>query len=207
MKLAVALRVSATAGIDMELVGRSGAARLRDGVVRRGLWHRCGVAGRLGLGADDAIKAGTSILQMPARTPACAAMTAMTLQALCGNRFLCGIGPSGPQVVEGWHGVPFGKPLARTREYIAIIRLILERKAPLEFAGEHYQSRTTGRARPASASRSAASSTATRASKSTPRRSPPPDCGQPAKSPTGPCRFSCRPSRPRRSSARCARHR
>jgi F420-dependent oxidoreductase-like protein len=66
-------------------------------------------------------------------------MTAMTLQALSGNRFLCGIGPSGPQVVEGWHGVPFGKPLARTREYIAIIRRILEREAPLEHHGEHYQ--------------------------------------------------------------------
>jgi F420-dependent oxidoreductase-like protein len=85
------------------------------------------------------IKAGAGILQIPARTPACAAMTAMTLQALSGNRFLCGVGPSGPQVVEGWHGVPFGKPLARTREYIAIIRQILERKAPLEFHGEHYQ--------------------------------------------------------------------
>ena len=90
------------------------------------------------------IKAGTSIMQMPARTPACAAMTAMTLQALSGNRFLCGIGPSGPQVVEGWHGVPFGKPLLRTREYIAIIRQILERKAPLEFHGEHYQIPYTG---------------------------------------------------------------
>ena len=90
------------------------------------------------------IKAGTSIMQMPARTPACAAMTAMTLQALSGNRFLCGIGPSGPQVVEGWHGVPFGKPLLRTREYIAIIRRILERKAPLEFHGEHYQIPYTG---------------------------------------------------------------
>jgi F420-dependent oxidoreductase-like protein len=66
-------------------------------------------------------------------------MTAMTLQALSHNRFLCGIGPSGPQVIEGWHGVPYGKPLARTREYIAIIRQILERKAPLEFTGEHYQ--------------------------------------------------------------------
>jgi len=61
------------------------------------------------------------------------------LQAMSGNRFLCGIGPSGPQVVEGWHGVPFGKPLLRTREYIAIIRRILERGAPLEFHGEHYQ--------------------------------------------------------------------
>jgi F420-dependent oxidoreductase-like protein len=71
-------------------------------------------------------------------------MTAMTLQALSGNRFLCGIGPSGPQVVEGWHGVPFGKPLLRTREYIAIIRRILERKAPLEFHGEHYEIPYTG---------------------------------------------------------------
>ena len=85
------------------------------------------------------IKAGTGIMQMPARTPACAAMTAMTLQALSGNRFLCGIGPSGPQVIEGWHGMPFGKPLARTREYVAVIRQILERKAPLEHQGEHYR--------------------------------------------------------------------
>ena len=85
------------------------------------------------------IKAGTGIMQMPARTPACAAMTAMTLQALSGNRFLCGVGPSGPQVVEGWHGVPMGKPLARTREYIAIIREIVAREQPLEHDGEHYQ--------------------------------------------------------------------
>ena len=83
-------------------------------------------------------------MQMPARTPACAAMTAMTLQALSGNRFLCGIGPSGPQVVEGWHGVAFGKPLRRTREYIAVIRQVLDRKAPLEFQGEHYQIPYTG---------------------------------------------------------------
>jgi F420-dependent oxidoreductase-like protein len=96
------------------------------------------------LAQTKTIKAGTSIMQMPARTPACAAMTAMTLQAMSGNRFLCGIGPSGPQVVEGWHGVPFGKPLLRTREYIAIIRKILERTAPLEFHGEHYQIPYTG---------------------------------------------------------------
>src|SRR6266576_4294222 len=91
------------------------------------------------LARTERIKAGTSILQMPARTPACAAMTAMTLQALSGGRFLCGIGPSGPQVVEGWHGVPFGKPVGRTREYVAIIRQVLERNAPLEHQGEHYQ--------------------------------------------------------------------
>lgn len=85
------------------------------------------------------IKAGTGIMQIPARTPACAAMTAMTLQALSGNRFLCGVGPSGPQVIEGWHGVPFGKPLPRIREYIAIIRKILAREAALAWTSEHYQ--------------------------------------------------------------------
>src|ERR1700761_8637309 len=84
------------------------------------------------------IKAGTGIMQMPARTPECAAMTVLSLQALSGNRFLCGVGPSGPQVVEGWHGVPFGRPQARTREYVAIIRQIMERAAPLEFHGECY---------------------------------------------------------------------
>jgi F420-dependent oxidoreductase-like protein len=96
------------------------------------------------LARTSRIKAGTSIMQMPARTPACAAMTAMTLQAISGNRFLCGIGPSGPQVVEGWHGVPFGKPLMRTREYAAIIRQIVERKAPLEHHGGHYDIPFTG---------------------------------------------------------------
>ncbi|WP_135468068.1 LLM class F420-dependent oxidoreductase [Crenalkalicoccus roseus] len=85
------------------------------------------------------IKGGTGIMQIPARTPACAAMTAMTLQALSGNRFLCGVGPSGPQVVEGWHGVPYGNGLGRTREYIEIIRRIIAREAPLEHQGEHYQ--------------------------------------------------------------------
>ena len=65
------------------------------------------------------IKLGTAIMQMPARTPAMTAMTAMTLDALSGGRFILGLGPSGPQVVEGWHGVAYGKPLTRTREYIA----------------------------------------------------------------------------------------
>jgi F420-dependent oxidoreductase-like protein len=85
------------------------------------------------------IKGGTGILQMSARTPTCAAMTAMSLQALSGGRFLCGIGPSGPQVIEGWHGAPFGKPLTRTREYVSIIRQVFARKGPLEHHGEHYQ--------------------------------------------------------------------
>jgi F420-dependent oxidoreductase-like protein len=84
------------------------------------------------------IKGGTGIMQMPARTPACAAMTVLSLQALSGNRFICGVGPSGPQVIEGWHGVPFGKPMQRTKEYIAIIKQILAREKPLEFHGEQY---------------------------------------------------------------------
>lgn len=85
------------------------------------------------------IRLGTAIMQMPARTPAMAAMTAMTLDAMSGGRFILGVGPSGPQVVEGWHGVAYGKPLARYREYITIIRKILTRKEPLEFQGTEYQ--------------------------------------------------------------------
>ncbi len=85
------------------------------------------------------IKAGTGIMQIPGRTPACAAMTAMTLQAMSNNRFLLGVGPSGPQVIEGWHGVPYGKPLARTKEYIEVIRKILDRTGNLEHSSEHYQ--------------------------------------------------------------------
>ena len=91
------------------------------------------------LARTSRIKGGTGIMQMPARTPACAAMTALSLQALSGGRFLCGIGPSGPQVIEGWHGERFGKPLGRTREYITIIRKIFARDAPLVHAGEHYR--------------------------------------------------------------------
>jgi F420-dependent oxidoreductase-like protein len=85
------------------------------------------------------IRLGTAIMQMPARTPAMTAMTAMTLDALSGGRFVLGLGPSGPQVVEGWHGVAYGKPLTRTREYIRIIRQILAREAPVEFTGQVYQ--------------------------------------------------------------------
>ncbi len=85
------------------------------------------------------IRLGTAIMQMPARTPAATAMTAMTLDALSGGRFILGIGPSGPQVVEGWHGVAYGKPLQRTREYIEIVRKILAREVPLEHRGKEYQ--------------------------------------------------------------------
>lgn len=85
------------------------------------------------------IKLGTGIMQMPARSPAMTAMTAMTLDQLSGGRVLLGLGLSGPQVVEGWHGRAYGKPLAKTREYVSIVRQILEREAPLAHQGEHYQ--------------------------------------------------------------------
>lgn len=85
------------------------------------------------------IKLGAAIMQMPARTPAMTAMTAMTLDALSGGRFVIGLGPSGPQVAEGWHGVAYGKPLPRTREYVSIVRKILAREAPLQHQGEYYQ--------------------------------------------------------------------
>ena len=96
------------------------------------------------LAQTSRIKVGTAIMQMPARTPTCAAMSAMTLDAMSGGRFLLGLGPSGPGVVEGWYGVPYGKPLTRTREYIDIIRQVLERKQPLSHSGEHYQIPYTG---------------------------------------------------------------
>ncbi len=90
------------------------------------------------------MKVGTAIMQMPARTPAMTAMTAMTLDHLSGGRFILGLGPSGPQVAEGWHGVPYGKPLTRTREYIQILRQIFAREKPLEFHGTMYDIPVSG---------------------------------------------------------------
>jgi F420-dependent oxidoreductase-like protein len=86
----------------------------------------------------ERIKVGTAIMQIPARTPANAAMTAATLDLLTGGRFLMGLGASGPQVVEGWHGVLYGKLLRREREYIEIVRMVLKREKPLEYHGEYY---------------------------------------------------------------------
>ena len=91
------------------------------------------------LAQTEKINVGTAIMQMPGRTPAMTAMTAMTLYSLSGGRFILGLGPSGPQVIEGWHGVAYGRPLTRTKEYISIIRTILERKEKLEHDGFHYQ--------------------------------------------------------------------
>jgi len=85
------------------------------------------------------IKLGTSIAQLSARTPAATAMAAMTLDHLSGGRFILGIGASGPQVVEGWYGQPYPRPLERTREYVQILRKIFARDQPVQFEGRHYQ--------------------------------------------------------------------
>jgi F420-dependent oxidoreductase-like protein len=85
------------------------------------------------------IRLGTAICQISARTPAATAMAAITLDHLSGGRFVLGLGASGPQVAEGWYGDDYRKPLARTREYIEIIRRILAREAPIDFQGEHYR--------------------------------------------------------------------
>ncbi len=84
------------------------------------------------------IRLGTAIAQMPARTPGATAMTALTLQELSGGRLILGLGTSGPQVVEGWHGMPFRKPLAATRDYVAILRQALAADKKVEYQGEMY---------------------------------------------------------------------
>jgi F420-dependent oxidoreductase-like protein len=86
----------------------------------------------------ETINLGAAIMQVPARPPAAAAMAGATIDKLSGGRFLFGFGPSGPQVSEGWYGVPYAKPWGRTREYIEVVREIVARQGPLEHDGAHY---------------------------------------------------------------------
>src|SRR5215207_2614328 len=86
----------------------------------------------------EKINLGAAIMQVPARPPAAAAMAGATIDKLSGGRFLFGFGPSGPQVSEGWYGVPYAKPWGRTREYIEVVREIIARAGPVEHEGEHY---------------------------------------------------------------------
>ena len=86
----------------------------------------------------EKINLGAAILQVPARPPAAAAMAGATIDKLSGGRFLFGFGPSGPQVSEGWYGVPYAKPWGRTREYIEVVREIIAREGPVNHQGEHY---------------------------------------------------------------------
>jgi F420-dependent oxidoreductase-like protein len=87
----------------------------------------------------ETIQLGGAIMQVPARAPAAAAMAGCTIDALSGGRFIFGFGPSGPQVSEGWYGVPYAKPWGRTREYVEIVRKVVAREGPVEHQGEHYQ--------------------------------------------------------------------
>ena len=91
------------------------------------------------LARTSLINVGTAIMQAPARTPTSTAMSAMTLQSLSGGRFILGLGPSGPQVVEGWYGTTYAKPMTRLREYIDIVRQVFAREAPVQYDGYHYQ--------------------------------------------------------------------
>ncbi len=111
-----------------------------DSVWTAEAWGSDAVSPLAWIGAHTSkIRLGTSIMQLPGRSPANAAMTAMTMDALSGGRFILGLGTSGPQVVEGWHGLPFSKTLTWMREYIEIVRRIIEREAPLTYEGEKYQ--------------------------------------------------------------------
>src|SRR2546421_8560846 len=89
--------------------------------------------------STERVRLGTNILQMSARTPTATAMAALTLDHLSGGRFVLGIGASGPQVVEGWYGQPYARPLARTREYVEIVRSIVAREKPVSFEGSQYR--------------------------------------------------------------------
>src|SRR5690625_765011 len=88
--------------------------------------------------ATEHMRLGTAVCQMSARTPVATAMTALTLDHLSGGRMMLGLGASGPQVVEGWYGQPYPRPLERTREYVEIIRRVLARDEPVEFRGRHF---------------------------------------------------------------------
>src|SRR3954467_14723096 len=129
----------AQVSVDIELIRE--AERLGyDSVWTAEAWGADAVTPLAWIGAQTKkIKLGTAIMQLPGRSPANAAMTAMTLDALSGGRFILGLGTSGPQVVEGWHGVPFNKPLTWLREYVTIVQKIFARDEPLVFEGERYQ--------------------------------------------------------------------
>ena len=87
----------------------------------------------------ETIQLGAAILQVPARQPAAAAMAGVTIDGLSGGRFIFGFGPSGPQVSEGWYGVPYEKPWGRTREYVEIVKQVVAREGRLEYEGKHFQ--------------------------------------------------------------------
>ena len=140
MKLAMtAAGMGASISIDVDLI-RHAEDLGYDSVWTAEAWGADAITPLAWIAAQTSrIKLGTGIMQMPARTPAMCAMQAMTVDALSGGRMVVGLGPSGPQVIEGWHGVPYGKPLTRTREYISIMRKVFAREEPLVHQGEEYR--------------------------------------------------------------------
>tara|TARA_B110000503_G_scaffold140694_1_gene232237 strand:- start:3703 stop:4746 length:1044 start_codon:yes stop_codon:yes gene_type:complete len=145
MKLGITpLKFGKSIGVDVDLLLHAEALGF-DSAWSGEAWGSDAVsAAAWMLAKTEKIKVGTSIMQMPARAPSMTAMTALSLDHMSDGRFICGLGPSGPQVVEGWYGVPYGKPMMRTREYVSILRHIFRREAPLEHQGEHYQIPNTG---------------------------------------------------------------
>ncbi|GAA4849347.1 LLM class F420-dependent oxidoreductase [Saccharopolyspora rosea] len=128
-------RPPANAGELVEAAERAGF----DGVFAAESWGSDAFTPLAWWGArTDRVRLGTSVAQLSARSPASCAMHALTLDHLSGGRCVLGLGVSGPQVVEGWYGQPFAKPLARTREYVSIVRQVLAREAPVRNDGPHY---------------------------------------------------------------------
>src|SRR6201993_3657904 len=129
----------AEVSIDIERI-REAEKLGYDSVWTAEAWGSDAVSPLAWIGAQTSkIKLGTAIMQLPGRSPANTAMTAMTLDALSGGRFILGLGTSGPQVVEGWHGVPFDKPMTWMREYVEIVKKIFAREEALTYDGVRYQ--------------------------------------------------------------------
>ena len=140
MKLAIHMSYSgAKLGIDMERV-REAEQLGYDSIWTSEAYGSDAVVPAAWIAAGTSrIHVGTAIMQIAGRSPAMTAMTAMTIDALSNGRFRLGLGVSGPQVVEGWHGESFGKPLKKTREYVDVVRAVLRREKPVEYHGEYYQ--------------------------------------------------------------------
>jgi F420-dependent oxidoreductase-like protein len=133
-----------TSPLELVELARRAEALGYDSAWAAEAWGTDAVTPLAWLGAlTERIELGTAIMQIPARSPANAAMTAATLDLLSGGRFRLGLGTSGPQVVEGWHGQEWGKPLGKTREYVEIVRAALRRER-LEHHGEHYDIPVSG---------------------------------------------------------------
>ena len=124
---------------DLPGIGREAEALGYDSIFTAEAWGSDAFTPLAWLGAHPSkIRLGTSVVQLSARTPTATAMATLTLDHLSQGRMILGLGVSGPQVVEGWYGQPFGKPLARTREYVDIIRQVLARERPVKSDGPHY---------------------------------------------------------------------